>query len=31
LRPEAGAIAVPEAPGLGIEIDWEAVKRHALG
>jgi D-galactarolactone cycloisomerase len=31
LRPEAGAIAVPDAPGLGIEIDWDAVKRHAPG
>ena len=31
LRPEAGAIAIPDAPGLGIEIDWDAVKRHALG
>jgi D-galactarolactone cycloisomerase len=30
LRPEAGAIAVPDGPGLGIEIDWDAVKRYAL-
>ncbi len=30
LRPEAGMIAVPDAPGLGIEIDWDAVERYAL-
>jgi D-galactarolactone cycloisomerase len=30
LRPEAGTIAVPEGPGLGVEIDWDAVKRYAL-
>jgi D-galactarolactone cycloisomerase len=30
LRPEAGAIAVPDRPGLGIEIDWDAVKRYAV-
>jgi D-galactarolactone cycloisomerase len=26
----AGTIAVSDAPGLGIEIDWDAVERHAL-
>jgi D-galactarolactone cycloisomerase len=30
LRPEAGTIAVPDGPGLGVEIDWDAVKRYAL-
>ena len=30
LRPETGAIAVPDGPGLGIEIDWDAVERYAL-
>jgi D-galactarolactone cycloisomerase len=30
LRPDGGVIAVPDAPGLGIEIDWEAVERYAL-
>lgn len=25
-----GLIAVPDAPGLGIEVDWDAVERHAL-
>jgi D-galactarolactone cycloisomerase len=29
LRPKDGLIAVPDAPGLGIEIDWDAVERHA--
>jgi L-alanine-DL-glutamate epimerase-like enolase superfamily enzyme len=23
-------IAVPDASGLGIEVDWDAVERHAL-
>ena len=30
LRPVDGVIAVPDAPGLGIEIDWDAVERHAV-
>lgn len=30
IRPVDGRIAVSDAPGLGIEIDWEAVERHAL-
>ena len=30
LRPVEGRIAVPDAPGLGIEIDWDAVERHAM-
>jgi len=30
LRAVDGAIAVPTAPGLGIEIDWDAVKTHRL-
>lgn len=30
IRPVDGRIAVPDAPGLGIEIDWDAVERHAL-
>jgi D-galactarolactone cycloisomerase len=30
LKPEDGAIVVPDAPGLGIEVDWDAVERHAL-
>lgn len=25
-----GVIAVPDAPGLGIEIDWDAVERHVV-
>ena len=27
---KAGFIDVPKGPGLGIEIDWKAVKRHAI-
>jgi D-galactarolactone cycloisomerase len=30
LTPADGVIAVPDSPGLGIEIDWDAVERHAL-
>lgn len=30
LKPEDGTIAVPDAPGLGIDVDWDAVERHAL-
>nr|WP_283949589.1 mandelate racemase/muconate lactonizing enzyme family protein [Limobrevibacterium gyesilva] len=30
LRPVDGMIAVPDAPGLGIEIDWDAVGRYAV-
>ena len=30
IRPVDGRIAVPDAPGLGIEINWDAVERHAL-
>lgn len=30
LKPVDGLITVPDAPGLGIEIDWDAVERHAL-
>ncbi len=30
IRVVAGTIAVSDAPGLGIEIDWDAVERHAL-
>ncbi|WP_306120134.1 MULTISPECIES: mandelate racemase/muconate lactonizing enzyme family protein [unclassified Roseitalea] len=30
LAPEEGTIAVPDAPGLGIEIDMDAVERHAV-
>lgn len=29
LRPHEGTIAVPDTPGLGIEMDWDAVERHA--
>lgn len=29
LRPVDSAIAVSDAPGLGIEIDWDAVERYA--
>lgn len=29
LRARDGVIDVPDAPGLGIEIDWSAVERHA--
>lgn len=31
LAPVDGAIAVPDGPGLGIEIDMAAVERHAVG
>lgn len=31
LVPVDSAIAVSDAPGLGIEIDWEAVERYAAG
>ena len=30
LRPQDGAIRVPDEPGLGIEIDWDAVDRYAI-
>jgi len=30
LRAEGGTIAVPDAPGLGIEIDWEAVEHYGI-
>ena len=30
LKPVDGFIAVPDAPGLGIEIDWEAVERYGV-
>jgi D-galactarolactone cycloisomerase len=30
IRPVDGKIAVSDAPGLGIEIDWDAVERHAI-
>lgn len=30
LKPADGAIAVSDAPGLGIEVDWDAVDRHVL-
>lgn len=30
LEPEGGMITVPDAPGLGIEIDWDAVERHVV-
>jgi D-galactarolactone cycloisomerase len=30
LKPVDGLITVPDAPGLGLEIDWDAVERHAL-
>jgi len=30
LKPEDGTIAVPDAPGLGIDVDWDAVERHAV-
>lgn len=30
IRAVEGRIAVSDAPGLGIEIDWDAVERHAL-
>jgi D-galactarolactone cycloisomerase len=30
LRAVDGAIAVPNGPGLGVELDWDAVQRHRL-
>jgi D-galactarolactone cycloisomerase len=30
LKPVDGVIAVSDAPGLGIDVDWDAVERHAL-
>jgi D-galactarolactone cycloisomerase len=30
LKPVDGSIAVPDAPGLGIEIAWEAVERYGV-
>jgi D-galactarolactone cycloisomerase len=30
LKPIEGMIAVADAPGLGIEVDWDAVDRHVL-
>jgi len=30
LKPVDGFIAVPDAPGLGIEIAWEAVERYGV-
>jgi D-galactarolactone cycloisomerase len=30
LRAEDGVIRVPDAPGLGIEIDWDAIERYAI-
>jgi len=30
LEPADGMITVPDAPGLGIEIDWDAVERHVV-
>lgn len=30
LKPVEGMIAVPDGSGLGIEVDWDAVERHAL-
>ena len=30
LRPEDGAIRVSDEPGLGIEIDWDAVEKYAI-
>lgn len=30
LKPQDGKIVVPDAPGLGIDVDWDAVERHAL-
>jgi len=31
LRQSGGTIAVPDEPGLGITIDWNAVERHVVG
>jgi D-galactarolactone cycloisomerase len=30
LKPMDGMITVPDAPGLGIEVDWDAIERHVL-
>jgi L-alanine-DL-glutamate epimerase-like enolase superfamily enzyme len=30
LRLEKGVIPLPEKPGLGIEVDWEAVRRYTV-
>ena len=30
LRPVNGLVPVPEAPGLGVEIDWNAVERFRI-
>lgn len=30
LKPVDGSVEVPDAPGLGVEVDWDAVERHAL-
>lgn len=30
LEPADGMITVPDAPGLGIEVDWDAVERHVV-
>jgi D-galactarolactone cycloisomerase len=30
LKPADGAIAVSDAPGLGFEVDWDAVDRHVV-
>jgi L-alanine-DL-glutamate epimerase-like enolase superfamily enzyme len=27
---ESGALVLPDAPGSGLAIDWDAVERHAL-
>jgi L-alanine-DL-glutamate epimerase-like enolase superfamily enzyme len=31
LRPEGGMLAIPERPGLGLMVDWDAVERFRLG
>jgi len=31
LRQSGGFIPVPDAPGLGIEVDWNEVERHVVG
>lgn len=30
LRPREGRLPVPDAPGLGLEIDWDAVEKYVL-
>lgn len=30
LRIEAGDVVIPDGPGLGIEVDWDAVGRHRV-